>query len=141
MMFAFKPDYSLWKREVERFEIGPESILVGHSCGGGFWVRYLSEHPELKVGKVVLVAPWLDPNNIRKTTFFDFEIDPTVVARTKGLTIFNADNDHPGILTSVQTLRGALKGHKYREFHNYGHFCRNDMKTDHFPELLDEILG
>ncbi len=103
MPLAFKPYYEIWKREAERFDIGPQTMLVGHSCGGGFWVRYLSEHPQLQVGKVVLVAPWLDPNNIRQTTFFDFQYDPCVAARTQGLTIFSSTTDHPGIHWSVET--------------------------------------
>lgn len=140
MPFAFKPDYALWRREAERYPIGPDTMLVGHSTGGGFWVRWLSEHPEVHVGKVVLVAPWLDPNNIKKTTFFDFEIDQDLVARTQGVTIFNSDNDHLGIHWSVDTFREKLQGHTYREFHRYGHFCYEEMQTQAFPELLDELL-
>jgi predicted alpha/beta hydrolase family esterase len=41
--FPFRPRYEDWKKEFERFDITPETILVGHSCGGGFLVRYLSE--------------------------------------------------------------------------------------------------
>jgi predicted alpha/beta hydrolase family esterase len=141
MPFAFKPDYEIWKREVERFDIGPETMLVGHSCGAGFWVRYLSEHPDLRVGKVVLVAPWLDPNNIKKTDFFDFEYDPDLVSRTAGLTIFNSTDDHEGILWSVQMLCKILSGWGFRSFEKYGHFCLNDMGTTEFPELLTELTG
>lgn len=140
MPLAFKPDYELWRAEAERFNIGLDTMLVGHSTGGGFWVRWLSENPDVRVGKFVLVAPWLDPNNIKKTTFFEFEIDPKLVERTKGLTIFASDNDHLGIRWSVETFREKLPGHKYREFHNYGHFCSEDMPDDAFPELLAELL-
>lgn len=140
MPFAFKPDYEIWRREVERFVIGPQTMLVGHSTGGGFWVRWLSEHPAVRVGKVVLVAPWLDPNNIKRTTFFDFAIDSHLVERTQGVTIFNSDNDHLGIRWSVDTFREKLIGHQYKEFHNYGHFCYEEMKTHAFPELLEELL-
>jgi uncharacterized protein len=136
MPLAFKPAYELWRREAERYDIGPETMLVGHSTGGGFWARWLSEHPDVKVGKVVLVAPWLDPNNIKKTTFFDFEIDPKLVKRTAGLTIFASDNDHLGIRWSVETFRAKLPGHHYREFHGLGHF----MDVTEFPELLKEFL-
>ncbi|HEY1835761.1 MAG TPA: alpha/beta hydrolase [Candidatus Saccharimonadales bacterium] len=138
---AFKPDYEVWRREVERFDITPETLIVGHSCGGGFWVRWLSEHPDARVGKIVLVAPWLDPNNIKKTTFFDFEIDPKLAKRTGGVTIFNSIDDHPGIHWSVETLRQTIPGIKYREFENYGHFCIEDMHTQEFPELLAELLA
>jgi uncharacterized protein len=140
MPYAYKPDYSIWKREAERYTIGPETMLVGHSTGGGFWVRWLSEHPDVRVGKVVLVAPWLDPNNIKKTTFFDFKFDTHLVERTKGLTIFHSDNDHLGIHWSVDTFREKLQGHHYKEFHKYGHFCYEDMLSQEFPELLDELL-
>jgi len=141
MMHPYKPDYDYWKREVERFQIGPQTMLVGHSAGGGFWVRYLSEHPELRVGKVVLVAPWLDPNNIRQTIFFDFEFDPNIAERTAGLTIFHSTNDHEGISWSVQMLLQILNNVHYVQFENYGHFCLDDMGTPAFPELLATLIG
>lgn len=56
---AFDRQWDLWVREVERFEIGSDTTLVEHSCGGGFWLRNLNEHQELRVGKVILVAPSL----------------------------------------------------------------------------------
>ena len=58
---GFYPQYEVWKREFERFDITPETLLVGHSCGGGFLVRWLSETDQ-KVGRVVLVAPWIGYN-------------------------------------------------------------------------------
>lgn len=138
------PRYEIWSRELERFDITPETILVGHSCGGGFIVRWLSEHQDKIVNKVVLVAPWLNPENNPKSDtadFFSFNIDPDLVKRTNGVTIFNSDNDKPTIHKSVQIIRDTIKGAHYREFHNYGHFCQKDLKTVEFPELLEEILG
>ncbi len=32
------PTNSIWKKEFERFNITPQTVLVGHSCGGGFLV-------------------------------------------------------------------------------------------------------
>jgi predicted alpha/beta hydrolase family esterase len=138
--FAFKPQWDLWVREVERFEITPETLLVGHSCGGGFWVRYLSEHPEIYVGTVVLVAPWLNLGHEEDISFFDFEIDPGIVARAKKFVIFASDNDMQVVTDSSNFLRDKIPEAKFREFHNYGHFCSSDMKTNEFPELLEELL-
>ena len=140
----WQPRYEIWKKELERFEITPETILVGHSCGGGFIVRWLSENKDKNVGKVVLVAPWLNPENnpVSDTAdFFDFEIDPNLVERTKGFIIFNSDNDMATIQKSVGILREKIKGCGYREFSNHGHFCYNDLKTEEFPELLEELLA
>ena len=51
----YKPNYEQWKDTLEMFHPDEETILVGHSCGGGFLVRWLSENSK-KVGKVVLVC-------------------------------------------------------------------------------------
>jgi pimeloyl-ACP methyl ester carboxylesterase len=45
---SYEPKWATWVHEVERYEIGPRTILVGHSMGGGFWLRYLLDHPEIK---------------------------------------------------------------------------------------------
>lgn len=138
---AWKPDYEAYKHEFERFEVTPETILVGHSCGGGFLVRWLSEHPDVKAGKVVLVAPWLDPNREDTTDFFEFTIDSQLAKRTAGLTIFNSDDDSAGVHTSVKMIREAVENVQYKEFHNMGHFTHEDMDTAEFPELLKECLS
>src|SRR3989344_397387 len=138
----YKPRWDLWVKEVERFEIGPETILVGHSCGAGFWVKYLSLYSSLRVGKVVFVAPWLGEDyGAPATNFFDsYKIDTDMVKRTKGTIIFHSDDDKEAINTAVQQLRELLKGAEYKEFHGYGHFTYQDMKTTEFPELLEECL-
>jgi predicted alpha/beta hydrolase family esterase len=139
---AYEPEYNVWVKEAERFEIGPETILVGHSLGGGFWVKYLSLNKNLKVGKVILVAPWIDPDGDETRGFFDdYKIDADLAKRTNGLIIFNSDNDMGNVLKSVATIRGTIKDTGYREFHKYGHFCYGDMQTDQFPELLEECLS
>ena len=137
---AFDPDYNVWKKELERYEITSETILVGHSCGGGFLVRWLSEHKDKTVGKVVLVAPWLDPDRESTTDFFDFEIDPTLPQRTASFTIFHSDNDYESIIKTVKILQNKIDGISFQEFHKYGHFTFEAMKTIEFPELLKTLL-
>lgn len=68
----WKPRYGAWKKEFERFDITPETVLVGHSCGGGFLIRWLSENKDKKVGRVVLVAPWLNPESNAISDTADF---------------------------------------------------------------------
>jgi predicted alpha/beta hydrolase family esterase len=138
---SFDRNWNVWNTEVERFEITPETILVGHSTGAGFFVKYLSIHPDIKVGKVFLVAPWLDPDRKHTKNFFDdFEIDPDFISRTKGVTVFYSDDDQKSVLKTVEIIRQKVKGISFKEFHNYGHFCIDDMKTPEFPELLQTIL-
>jgi len=139
---GFMPDYTVWKREFERFDITPETILIGHSCGGGFLVRWLSENKDKQVCKVVLVAPWLDPNKTKgeDNDFFNFTIDADLVLRTKGITIFNSNDDMEDVHVSVQKIMDVIPNIKLVEFESKGHFCLSDLGTEAFQELLSEII-
>lgn len=135
MPLAFAPDYPAWRREVERYDIGPGTLLAGHSCGAGFLLRWLSEHPDVHVGRVVLVAPWLDPNGTEAPGFFDFTLDRHVASRTGGLTVFHSGDDFAEVGASVRTIRETVEGLRYREFSGYGHFGRPTL-----PELLAALV-
>jgi len=138
--FAHEPDWDLWKQEVERFDIKPDTIIVGHSRGGEFWMRYLSENKDIKVGKVVLVAPSLGWYYSKDVYFGNFKMDPELAARTEGITIFSSDDDNERIQKSVDEIKDTVKGVKCREFH-LKHFTYGSMGTDKFPELLEECIS
>lgn len=136
----YDPDYEKWKAVFEQFKIDSETILVGHSRGGGFLVRWLSEN-KVKVGKVALVAPSLgNPDESPKNKFYDFKIDEDIPSRTDGITIFISTNDTPYILASTDTLAAKWKGVEVKKFADKGHFTLRDMKTEEFPELRDFLL-
>ncbi len=136
----YEPVYEDWKSVFEKFNCDEETILIGHSCGGGFLVRWLSEN-KVHVGEVVLVAPWLDPDHELATGFFDFQIDEDVPKRAKDLSIFVSSDDDKSILVSVETLRNKWPEAKIIELTGKGHFCYNDMGTQEFPELKKLLLG
>ena len=50
------PDYDKWKNVSEKNKINRNTILVGHSAGTAFILRWLSESKK-KVDKVILIAP------------------------------------------------------------------------------------
>jgi uncharacterized protein len=56
MPHPYQPLYKEWCLIFEQFKVDEDTVLIGHSLGGGFLVRWLSEN-KVKVGKVVLVAP------------------------------------------------------------------------------------
>jgi len=142
MLNAWRPEYKIWKNEFERYDITPETGLVGHSCGGGFLIRWLSESKNAQVGKVVLVAPWIDPDKqyTKSTGFFEFDIDPNVAKRCKELIIFVSDDDSEDILKTVELVKKSSKDIKVRKFKGYGHFVPEHMNREDFPELLEELL-
>jgi predicted alpha/beta hydrolase family esterase len=134
----WKADYPVWLKEFERYDVNSETILIGHSCGGGFLLRWLSEHPQTKPAKVVLAAPWLNPKKLEETgDFFDFELDKSLTERTQ-LTILYSDDDEQSILDTAEILRNTFPSAAIKELHGYGHFY--DDKRMEFPELLHEIV-
>ena len=138
---VYEPVYETFVSEVERFDISPDTMLIGHSMGAGFWVRYLSEHPELHVDKVVLVAPWLNLEHEYDIDFFDFKIDQSIIERVNEFIIFNSDNDMLPVQQTVEFIKEKVPATTVRVFHEYGHFTSGSMKTDAFPELLEALLS
>jgi len=139
MPTPYEAHYNEWVAVFEQFHIDENTILIGHSLGGGFLIRWLSEN-SVKVGRVVLVAPWLDPNKELKTGFFDFSMDKNLADRTGDISAFISDDDDEEELTSTEILKENISGLKVKEFTGKGHFTFDDMKTEEFPELLKVIL-
>lgn len=136
----YDPDYQSWLKVFEQFAISNESIFVGHSCGGGFLLRYFSEHPELKPKKIILVAPWTDPAPHELTNgFFDFEIDPALTQRTE-LHVFISSDDGASMLSTVDTIEKSLPDVIWHRFTGKRHFTERHLGTKAFPELLEAIL-
>lgn len=139
MPLAYEPEYTVWKTELERFDIHKDTVLIGHSAGGGFLVRWLSENKNVSVGKLVLVAPSLDPDKKSKTGFCDFEIDSELSARVSHISVF-ISNDAEHIKKSVEILQEAIPEIQVVTLEGMGHFIPAHMGRVEFPELLAEIL-
>ncbi len=136
----YDPDYEKWKQVFEQFTLNEGTALIGHSCGAGFIVRYLSEN-NIKVGKVVLVAPWINSQHEDNVTMFDnLHIDNNLSKKTNGIVIFSSSNDDQTIKDSIKVIKNSIKNVRVVEFENYGHFCLGDMKTRELPELLEALL-
>ncbi|MEI9966871.1 MAG: alpha/beta hydrolase [Candidatus Moraniibacteriota bacterium] len=136
---AAHPVYEDWKAVFEQFSLDEETTLIGHSCGAGFLVRFLSEN-KVRVGKVILVAPWMDPKGELGNDFFDFAIDASLAARTHGITIFLSADDEEEMKVSVARIEESIPEVTRVDFTDKGHFTLEDMHSNEFPELLEVIL-
>lgn len=141
MPHSYRPEYSIWKKEFERFEVTPETILIGHSAGAGFLVRWLSENKNIKAGKVILVAPSIDPYKKSDTRFCDFVIDENLSNRVESLVVFISDNDSEHINKSLEILKEKIGNIKVNLLSGYGHFIPESMGGNKFPEILEEIFS
>ena len=141
MPTPWNPEYEKFKTEFEKYGVDENTILIGHSCGCAFLVRWLGESKR-KVFKLILVAPWKIPQEKRKGTdvdFYKYPIDETVTSRVKEIIMFTADDEEENGKESLNIFHKALGG-RIIELKRRGHYCLEDMKTDEFPELLQVIL-
>jgi len=134
------PNYKRWKDIIDKLDINQESVLIGHSCGGGFLVRYLGDTKK-KVKKLILVAPAIIHSGEYKplNNLLKFEINPEVKNLVKEIIIFVSNDDNKGILKSVDIFSKNLGG-KVINLKGYGHYTMGDMGTTEFPELIKEII-
>jgi len=134
----YDPDYKKWSEVFEQFKLNQDTILIGHSCGGGFLVRWLGEH-KVKVGRVVLVAPWIDPKH-EYPKMFDFEAGD-ISDRADSVHLFISSDDDKEELDSAEILKAKISNLKVHHFNDKGHFITDHMKTNEFPELLEIVLS
>lgn len=136
----FHPEFEAWRQEVERFSVGRETSVVGHSAGAEFALRWLSEEQDVRLAKLVLVAPWADVHG-KYGGFSDYELDPGIPERVDEVVIFNSVDDSAEVNFRAHYLHDHLVPSRYVEFDNYGHFMLgNNMESVEFPELFDEVV-
>lgn len=140
MSTPWEPDYEKFKAEFEKHEIGENAILIGHSYGCVFLVRWLGETKK-KVAKLILVAPWKIPNKNDgfKKAFYNYPIDESLKSRIGKVVMFTADDEEDDGKKSLQIFQEALGG-EVVELKRHGHYTMDDMGTEEFPELLKAAL-
>ena len=143
MPSPYYPVYKDWKRVFEQFSVGEETTLIGHSNGGGFLIRWLSQNP-VKIKKLVLVAAWMNPDGTDKRiepSFYDFAIDPKISERTGSIHAFISSDDNPEMAKTLKQITAVLPEVEVHQFTDHGHFTKSQMGTVEFPELLEAVIG
>ncbi len=127
--------YDEWEPIMNRQDINENTVLIGHSAGGGFVLKYFANHPELKVKQLVLVAPWCDAENWQPNGFYkNIDFDSNIIKRTKnGIDILVSDDD-AYILSSVEKIKHELPDVRIHNFSGRGHFICSEL-----PEVLQVI--
>lgn len=133
------PDYNKWKAEFEKQEVTKETMLIGHSCGCAFLVRWLGDSKQ-KIDKLILIAPWkIGTSSEEKKKFYEYAIDETIKSRVNKIVMFTADNEEENGKKSLKIFHDVLGG-KVVELKGRGHYTQEDMLTGEFPELLAEVI-
>jgi len=140
MPAPWNPVYEDFKSEFEKCAIAPNTVLVGHSCGCSFLVRWLGE-TKTKVSGLVLVAPWkVSDGSASREAFYAYNIDRSIDNRVEKIVMFTADNEREDGKKSLEIFHNALKG-EIISLEGRGHYTPADMGTDIFVELRDLIVS
>lgn len=141
MPSPWAPEYEKFKEEFEKYPVNENSILIGHSCGCAFLVRWLGNNKN-KIAKLILVAPWKinDEWDEKRELFYTYDIDPSIKERVDEIIMFTSDNEEAAGKESLEIFKKILGG-KIIELKNHGHYTKGDMWTDEFPELIHAVLS
>lgn len=135
----YEPDYEAYRDEFEQYEIDTNGVVIAHSAGSEFILRWLSERRDMALKQLILVAPWTDTGN-KYGNFSKYSLDTNLAKRVGRVTILNSLDDSQPIQDNALRLREAIQPSKYVQFENHGHFMLgNNMQDTTFPELLEEI--
>ncbi len=134
------PNYENYKKEFDKYEVNEKTVLIGHSCGCAFLVRWLGESKK-KVKKLILVAPWKIPFRElgKDKDFYEYEIDDGIRARVGRIIIFTSNDEEEDGKKSVKIFHKALGG-EVIELKNHGHYTLGDMGSQEFEELVKKVL-
>lgn len=138
---AWSPEYESFKKEFEKYSVNEKTVLVGHSCGCAFLVRWLGESKQ-KIRALILVAPWKIASKKEevKRSFYEYAIDKSIKKRVKRIVMFTADDEAEDGKKSLRMYHEALGG-KIIKLKGHGHYTRAHMGTEEFSELVKEIMN
>jgi hypothetical protein len=136
----WQPDYEKFKSEFEKYVVDENTVLVGHSCGCAFLVRWLGE-TKRRIAKLILVAPWkvTEGNDEYRKNFYTYDIDTDIKERVGEIVMFTSDNEEENGKKSLKMFHDVLSG-EIIELSGHGHYTFGGMRTAEFPELLRVIL-
>lgn len=131
------PEWKLWFEKLFPLLSG-EVVLVGHSLGGIFLAKYLSENnfPQ-KISSLHLVAAPYDDEYCPDEPLADFELGHTVEAineKVSKIFLYHSKDDTSVPFLDVEKYKHDLPNAVTRIFEDKGHF-----NQETFPELVEDI--
>lgn len=136
---ASNAKYLEWKIWFDKItpHLKNDVILIGHSLGGIFLAKYLSENkfPKKILATFLIAAPFNDKET--KESLADFKLKKELKKlqnQSNKLFIWQSINDDIVSFVAFEKYKKALPDANYRKFKNKGHFAQNT-----FPEIVQEI--
>lgn len=138
---ADDPQYKHWKLWFEKIlpELNEDLIIVGHSLGGVFILKFFSEEDVDKniLGLFSVAPPYLTKEYEENWSERNFDLQDqelkSVTEKYK-LSMYFSEDDQLVPFEDCKKFKEILPQACIREFNNYGHF-----KIEEFPEIIADI--
>jgi len=135
---AFNARYAEWKIWFEKLLalMDNDLILIGHSLGGIFLIKYLSENKiDKKISATFLVAAAYNTPSIHPLVDFVITTNLSGLEKQGGeIYIYHSKDDQVVPYSNCEDLAKALPLAKVKVFTDRGHFHQPN-----FPELVQDI--
>lgn len=131
------PRYADWEAVFHQVKLDADSVVVAHSAGCGFILKWLTQHPQQKLARLVLVAPWADLRR-KHGDFLECRLPPQLMERVGRMDVlYSANEDTDGVSEAKDMILKTYPAALLHMFEDKGHFCFGDIGTHAFPELWD----
>ncbi|KKT41180.1 MAG: hypothetical protein UW30_C0011G0011 [Candidatus Giovannonibacteria bacterium GW2011_GWA2_44_13b] len=139
MPSKFNAKYAEWKIWFEKFIpcLDEEIILIGHSLGGIFLAKYLSENnfPKKIIATFLVAAPFNAADSDFSLADFILPQSLTLFEKQSERIILYHSKDDPVVpFSSFENYQKTLKSAEAKIFEDHGHFLQ-----ENFPELAEAI--
>jgi predicted alpha/beta hydrolase family esterase len=128
-------EWKLWLDKIVKL-LNDEVILVGHSLGASFLVKYLSENKfSKKLLGVFLVGGVFDVDT-EGYSLASFSLGDKLNLQTENAYFYHSKDDPVVPFSSMEKFMEVFPNAHFRVFENKGH-----LNQEEFPELVDDILS
>lgn len=126
-----------WKIWVEKYFpfLRDDVILIGHSLGGSFWLKYLSENDfPVSISQLHLVAAPINDNQEFLGDFKPLEDLSNISQQAENIYLYHSKDDPVVLFSDLEEISSKLPSAEKIIFQNHGHF-----RIEHFPELVERV--
>lgn len=129
--------YEEWKLWFEKFIpfLNNGVILIGHSQGGIFLAKYLSENQFPKKIKAVMLVGAIYDKDCGGYPALSFSLPNTLNLQTDKIYLYHSKDDPVVPFSALEQYQKALPNAVVRVFED-----RQHINQEEFPELLEDLL-
>ncbi|MDO8471159.1 MAG: alpha/beta fold hydrolase [bacterium] len=128
-------EWKIWFEKLVPF-LHDEVILVGHSLGGTFLAKYLSENRFPKKIKAVFLVGAVYDKDIEGYTLVSFALPTNLNLQTEKIYLYHSKDDPVVPFSALGQYKKALPNAQTSIFDHRKHFNQEE-----FPELAQDILN